>query len=141
MSDPIRFDGAANIQGPVANNVQNVIYQVATHRSSSEPAFVVPYPSNPDFVGRADELQQLADLLAGKPPAIAGPGGQGKTQRATAYAHRQRSDYPGGIFWIPMEKEDRIPGQIATLAGPAGLDLPRMFLRQCIRHKRPCVVP
>ena len=94
-------------------------------RPPGEPAFVVPYPSNPDFIGRDSELQQLADLLvAGKTPAIAGVGGQGKTQLATEYAHRRRAAYPGGVFWIRMEQAEAIPGALAALAGPAGLDLP-----------------
>jgi tetratricopeptide (TPR) repeat protein len=94
------------------------------------PAFQVPYPQNPLFVGRLAELQQLAEvLLAGDSapaallPAVSGLGGIGKTQLASEFAHRYRDDFPGGVFWLNMERAEAVAGQVAACAGPGGLEL------------------
>jgi hypothetical protein len=69
--------------------------------------FFVPFPHNPDFVGRDVELAKLHEMLqAGqgpvgiRPTVLVGLGGIGKTQLAVEYAHAHRADYPGGIFWV-----------------------------------------
>lgn len=69
--------------------------------------FLVPFPHNPDFVGRETELASLHDMLQqGKsivgirPTVLVGLGGIGKTQLAVEYAHAYRADYPSGVFWL-----------------------------------------
>ena len=70
--------------------------------------FIVPFPRNPDFVGRDGDLARLHASLSGpasgpvgiRPAGLTGMGGIGKTQLAVEYVHRQRGDYPDGIFWI-----------------------------------------
>lgn len=101
--------------------------------TSSEPlpAFQVPYPPNPLFLGRNAELQQLSSALLGEGskiaavlPAIAGIGGIGKTQLASEFAHRYRNDFPGGVFWLNMAQTETVAAQVAAAGGPEGLDLP-----------------
>jgi hypothetical protein len=101
--------------------------------TSSEPlpAFQVPYPPNPLFLGRNAELQQLSSALLGEGskiaavlPAIAGIGGIGKTQLASEFAHRYRNDFPGGVFWLNMAQPETVAAQVAAAGGPGGLDLP-----------------
>ncbi len=69
--------------------------------------FWVPFPHNPDFVGRDTELAELHKMLKQgqspvgiRPTVLVGLGGIGKTQLAVEYAHAHRADYPGGIFWL-----------------------------------------
>jgi hypothetical protein len=72
----------------------------------SSASFFVPFPRNPDFVGRSDDLQALHTALRMREPVgirpagLTGMGGIGKTQLAVEYVYRHRSDYPGGIFWV-----------------------------------------
>ena len=66
----------------------------------------MPFPRNPDFVGRSDDLQALHAALQKREPVgirptgLTGMGGIGKTQLAVEYVYRHREDYPGGIFWV-----------------------------------------
>jgi FOG: WD40 repeat len=69
--------------------------------------FLVPFPHNPDFVGREAELSSLHEMLQKgqsivgiRPTVLVGLGGIGKTQLAVEYAHAHRDDYPSGVFWL-----------------------------------------
>ena len=70
--------------------------------------FVVPFPRNPDFVGRDFDLTRLhanlRGLVAGpvgiRPAGLTGMGGIGKTQLAVEYVYRYQECYPDGIFWV-----------------------------------------
>jgi tetratricopeptide (TPR) repeat protein len=78
----------------------------------------LPYPPNLDFVGRESIMESIRDRLQsseGRPVALVGMGGVGKTQLALEYAHRSLADYPEGVFWI--EAADTA----SVLAGYAGL--------------------
>src|SRR5438067_13784331 len=87
--------------------------------------FRVPYPRNPLFVGRAEVVQELAQLLdAGATPVLTGTGGQGKTQVAVALAYTVRDRYPGGVFWLTMERADSVAAQVAACGAPDVLALP-----------------
>jgi len=70
--------------------------------------FIVPFPRNPDFVGRDGDLARLHSTLMGpgskpvgiRPAGLTGMGGIGKTQLAVEYVYRYRESYPEGIFWV-----------------------------------------
>jgi tetratricopeptide (TPR) repeat protein/DNA-binding XRE family transcriptional regulator len=69
----------------------------------------VPFDPNPFFTGRHDVLQELhANLARGTPTAltqaIRGLGGIGKTQTASEYAHRYRSEYDA-VLWLRATPE------------------------------------
>jgi hypothetical protein len=76
--------------------------------AAAEAPFIVPFPRNPDFVGRDGDLAQLHAALAGpgsgpvgiRPAGLTGMGGIGKTQLVVEYVYRHRDDYPNGTFWI-----------------------------------------
>jgi tetratricopeptide (TPR) repeat protein len=107
----------------------NVYDQRFFHLPAAPPsgaAFVVPYPRNPLFTGRDNELRDIGELLdGGAYVAVVGTGGLGKTQLAAEYAHAARARYPGGVFWLNMEQLEGIAGQVAVLAGPGGLNPPQ----------------
>jgi WD40 repeat protein len=73
-----------------------------------EAPFIVPFPRNPEFVGRNSDLSRLHCTLSGpgsgpvgiRPAGLTGMGGIGKTQLVVEYAYRHKNDYPEGIFWI-----------------------------------------
>jgi len=90
----------------------------------------MPYARNPMFVGREDDLRQLAvTLKAGDTAAIGqiaaatGLGGIGKTQLAVEFAHRYGPYFAGGVFWIGMASAESVPAEIAQCGGLGGLDL------------------
>lgn len=76
------------------------------------PASELPLPATP-FVGRSDELAEIASLLA--TPAcrlltLTGAGGMGKTRLALETAHRMAADatklhapFSDGIFFVPLQ--------------------------------------
>jgi WD40 repeat protein len=73
---------------------------------ATDVPFLVPFPRNPDFVGRDGDLARLHATLAGpgpvgiRPAGLSGMGGIGKTQLAVEYVHRYQCAYPDGIFWV-----------------------------------------
>jgi tetratricopeptide (TPR) repeat protein len=123
-----------NIAGDVHGNVYSGTFQGPVSFTTPQPrdrlpAFQVPYPRNPLFVGRQAELAQLDRLLTSATPvaiapALLGMGGVGKTQLAVEFAHTRREQFPGGVFWLSMAQPSLIEGQLADCAGPGGLDLP-----------------
>jgi predicted ATPase/DNA-binding SARP family transcriptional activator len=55
------------------------------------------------FVGRTQELQEVADLVeASRLVTLTGPGGIGKTRLALKVAQRLRPRFPGGAWWIDL---------------------------------------
>ena len=82
--------------------------------------------ANPFFVGRADELLQVAKALCGGDTTVAlgqvvastGLGGLRKTQLAVELVHRYGRYFVGGVFWVSFARPDEIPLQVAGCAGP-----------------------
>ncbi|MEM9387019.1 MAG: tetratricopeptide repeat protein [Pseudomonadota bacterium] len=88
--------------------------------SSAERVIVpgrIPISAKQSFVGRADELNQLAEQL----PTIGEPGvvivrgmpGVGKSELALEYARRHQSHYANGAFLIGMD-QGTVPVDLAT---------------------------
>jgi tetratricopeptide (TPR) repeat protein len=83
-----------------------------------------------NFVGRERELRDLArsltpgsGSLVGVHATVTGMGGVGKTQLAIEYAHRYGRRYPGGVFWINLEKAEDAVTEVASCGGPQGMNL------------------
>jgi len=70
------------------------------------PPFFIPFPKNPNFVGRSGDLESLHNALQRHEPVgilpagLTGMGGIGKTQLAVEYAYQYKENYPGGVFWV-----------------------------------------
>ncbi|MEZ4866738.1 MAG: tetratricopeptide repeat protein [Caldilineaceae bacterium] len=85
----------------------------------------MPFSPNPLFVGRTEELRQLAawikggetvsvsQNMGGQMVATTGMGGMGKSQLAAAFVHHYGRYFQGGVFWLTMADPDSIPAQIA----------------------------
>jgi tetratricopeptide (TPR) repeat protein len=90
------------------------------------PGSRMPLKPNPLFVGRGDELLQVANALRGGDTTVArgqvvastGLGGLGKTQLAVELVHRYGPFFAGGVFWLSFASGDEIPLQVAGCAGP-----------------------
>lgn len=82
---------------------------------------------NPNFVGRAADLDAVGDGLADGSSltvqSLHGLGGIGKTQLATEFAHRHAGDYEV-VWWFNAQEPSRLPDQCAALARDLGLDPP-----------------
>jgi tetratricopeptide (TPR) repeat protein len=80
------------------------------------PIWNVPHLRNPNFTGRAELLDQLeTDLGSGRPMALSGRGGIGKTQLATEYAYRHASQYEV-VWWVRADEPAALAADYATLA-------------------------
>lgn len=93
---------------------------------------VVPYPRNPDFVGREGRLLQAARLLGQHAPggrrpvvAITGMGGVGKTQMAVEFCYRYGRTFAGGVFWIRFNDLATVLQDVAAAGSERGLGLYR----------------
>jgi tetratricopeptide (TPR) repeat protein len=77
----------------------------------------IPSP-NPNFTGRATELERLRDNLSSRQSphiqVISGMGGIGKTELATQYVHRNIDTYEI-IWWIRAEHQDRVRDALVKL--------------------------
>lgn len=75
-------------------------------------------PRNPNFTGRAAELDALSRNLDCQSPhvqVISGMGGIGKTELATEYIHRNIDHYDV-VWWIRAEHHDRVRDALVSLA-------------------------
>jgi NB-ARC domain/Tetratricopeptide repeat len=81
-------------------------------------------PRNPNFTGRAAELDRLYAGLAEHPAvtvhALRGMGGVGKTQTVIEYAHRHADDYDL-VWWINAENTSAVADQFVPLGAEFGL--------------------
>ncbi|KAM0425245.1 hypothetical protein ACHAPT_009562 [Fusarium lateritium] len=93
----------------------------------SVPHCLIPYTSNPDFVGRSDIIESLKDLLGHSEPALrnkahlrvslCGLGGVGKTQIALAYAYWLQEAHPEiSVFWVHSNSAERFSHSYGNIA-------------------------
>ena len=64
----------------------------------------LPVPATP-FLGREQDLNEVADLLTGNGSrllTLTGPGGTGKTRLALQAAAEASERFPDGIAWVPL---------------------------------------
>jgi DNA-binding SARP family transcriptional activator len=92
------------------------------------PQFQLPLDVD-DFVGRADLVDRIGDLLArdrGVPIVwVSGSGGVGKTALAMRVGHRLRPAYPDGQWWVRLGgvTDPRDPGDVlAELLRTCGVE-------------------
>src|SRR5262249_47767937 len=90
-------------------------------RSALWAAWNVP-PYHADlFTGREEILQALHQELGdGRPVALCGLPGVGKTLLAIEYAHRHRNDYRV-VFWANADTRDSLQNDFASIARLLGL--------------------
>jgi tetratricopeptide (TPR) repeat protein/nucleoside phosphorylase len=87
------------------------------------PVFALPFPQNPQFVGREAELQAVQLWLAQKSVvAICGLGGVGKTQLAVQYAYQYQQAY-SHVLWVSVAPPLEIQSQFASLAETLGIPI------------------
>ncbi|KAB5581194.1 P-loop containing nucleoside triphosphate hydrolase protein [Coniochaeta sp. 2T2.1] len=95
--------------------------------SGTSSCFLVPYTSNPDFVGRSEILGQLKDQLGhglaqatgtSQPKrSLYGLGGVGKTQIALAYVYWLQQTQPEvSVFWVHASSAERFRQAYASIA-------------------------
>jgi tetratricopeptide (TPR) repeat protein/DNA-binding XRE family transcriptional regulator len=82
----------------------------------------LPYPRNPFFSGRDQELEQLLVLLQhkqaasiGQTQSISGLGGVGKTQLAIEYAYRHQDEYQY-VLWAEAENAEVLVASFTEIA-------------------------
>jgi tetratricopeptide (TPR) repeat protein len=95
------------------------------------PGSRMPLERNSRFVGRQEQLKQLAiELKRGQVReadptngtiAIAGLGGVGKTQLACEFAHRFGRFFVGGVFWLSCADPQAIAAEVAACGELAAL--------------------
>ncbi|KAJ5464920.1 uncharacterized protein N7458_000606 [Penicillium daleae] len=84
-----------------------------------EPLSTVPFPRDPDFVGRNETLGQIHEKasIAGSRLALVGLGGIGKTQLAIEYCHQVRQRTADTwIFWVHASNAARCEQSLRDLA-------------------------
>ncbi len=74
-------------------------------------------PERSSFVGRSDQLSQIARLLTGEARVVSllGPGGIGKTRLATRFAAQHVDDWPGGVWLCELEAAEGLAGVVAAI--------------------------
>ena len=141
------FNRKPAIEAPVP--VTGKVEDNSTEGVNSEAPFCLPFNSrNPNLVDYDGYVNAVAAALAGEgkayigqetqtgaschqgaEAAISGHGGIGKSSMAAEYAFRNRTRYPGGVYWIGMEQ--------GLVLGLVGLAAHTKFCLNCGMEKDP----
>ncbi|QKX61690.1 uncharacterized protein TRUGW13939_08845 [Talaromyces rugulosus] len=87
-----------------------------------EPLWTVPFPYDPNFVGRDGLLDQIHEKssIPGSRIVLVGLGGVGKTRLAIEYCHRVRQQSPDTwVFWVHASNAARCEASLRNLADRA----------------------
>jgi len=111
--------GAFTQKGDVKINTQNNNFILQSTTVAETVAINLPRESTVEFIGRADIITQLHELLNSKTRpanvALCGTGGIGKTEIALRYAQDRAEHYSGGICWLSCRDAD-VKAQILNFA-------------------------
>ncbi|MDJ0665388.1 MAG: BTAD domain-containing putative transcriptional regulator [Acidimicrobiia bacterium] len=109
-----------------------------------------PYPTNlsealTTFVGREHDLETLGSLFESKRLiSLVGPAGVGKTRLALEVAQRIRDDYPGGAYFVALDKvgntEHLIDVATAAVSLPERPVTDARMMLDVLRSKRSLVI-
>jgi predicted ATPase len=119
----------------------------ASHKAEHPPQLHNLPVQATSFVGRGEELAEIAELLAD--PAcrlltLLGPGGIGKTRLAVEVAARTEEDVADGIYFVPLQgvQPGYLVSAIADAAGvpSRGQEDPRAQLLRYLRDKEMLLV-
>ncbi|MBM7845948.1 ATP-binding protein [Herpetosiphon giganteus] len=100
----------------------------------------LPFESSPHFVGREDELKQLAAAIGTAQPTVIMPavatglGGIGKTSLVTEFAYRYGVYFHGGVFWLNCANPDQVASQVAACALGLKIDTTGLSLDEQVQR-------
>ena len=119
-----RYSSTAELERLVREDLVTLLTERFAARSPGDRA-PVPAPAAP-LVGRSSELQEVGELLVRQRVrlvTLTGPGGVGKSRLAIEAARELAGDFPGGVFFVPLEPVDDAAAVAATLTRTLGLSV------------------
>ena len=117
----LRVRGALGLAEPGA-----VLATHRTRRAGDLARAPAPSPASEGFVGRADELRELAALL--RNPAcrlltVTGPGGMGKSRLVKEAVRTLAANYAQGVLWIALDDLHDVAQVAPRIAAELGLSV------------------
>ncbi|KAL3705406.1 hypothetical protein TMatcc_009078 [Talaromyces marneffei ATCC 18224] len=114
---------AALTAAAYARNLLSAVSGITSMRDveARKRVWMVPFPRNPRFVGRQDQMTRLENLMSMSygpmKIALTGLGGMGKTQIALELAYRMRDgDDKCSVFWIPSVSQESVEQAYMSIA-------------------------